>query len=192
MFQILYKYFILNNRVWFPGIGVVYIRRNPAYLDFSNKTFVAPSAQMSFSAVEATPSKRFYSFLAKEQQIEETEAVSRFSHFSNMLADSLLAEGRVDLPGFGSITKEISGSLHFHSAGQVTTFLPSVSAERTIRKTEESEIQAGTSSEASKVVETASETNSKRKHYWWVFAIVLAAVAIAAIVYYYYQNGDLR
>lgn len=193
MFQLLYKFLILNKKVSVPGIGVFYIDRKPAYLDFSNKVFIAPSGQIAFTEGSATTVEKFYSFLSKEQQIEASEAVQHFNDFAQSLTYNLHTNGRVELPGFGWLSKDGTGVLKFQPAKELSSFYTNVAAERTIRDVSNVSIPvAGKIKNKSIPAVVNHETTSYKKDYWWVFAILLAGAAIAAIIYYYNQNGSFR
>ena len=196
MFEILYKYFIINRKAVVPGIGVFYIHRQPASFDFSNKAFIAPAAHISFKASDAIADTKFYSFTSKEQQTDEAEAAKNFTEFSNKLQRNLEASGTVELPGFGVISKDAAGALQFRPARQLPSFFKDVAAERIIREVPDQETaEPATTRRDKELKEVAGEEagNGKTtKNYWWVMAVILAVGAIAAIAYYYYQNGSLR
>lgn len=196
MFRILYKYFIINKKVVLPGIGVFYIHRQPASFDFSNKTFISPSGQIDFTESDATADKKFYSFISKEQQIDEAEARGHFTDFNNSLKQELDANGMIEVPGFGSLKKDVGGRVQFKPARQLPSFFKDVAAERTIREVQEEQVtEAARKRDDNEFHKTRNKEATKSaagKSYWWVFAIVLAVVAIAAIAFYYYQNGSLR
>src|SRR4051794_30172055 len=113
MFKILYKYFIINRKLNLPGIGVLSMKRQPATLDFSNKAFTPPSSYIEFIAGETMPEKKFFSFLSGEQKIEQAVAVQRFKVFVQDLTDNLQADGIAVLPGLGSFSREVPGTVRF-------------------------------------------------------------------------------
>ena len=196
MLQILYKYLILNRKAGIPGIGVFHIHRLPATLDFANKTFISPLEEVNFTGGATAADKKFYSFLAKEQQIDEAEAISGFCAFATTLKENLQAKGSVDLPGLGVLSKDASGVLQFDPAKTLPSFFQNVAAERTIRELPDEEMLAAdnkiTSNEVNGVEGEEVEGSSAKKDYWWLIALILAAGAIASIIYYYYQNGSFR
>lgn len=196
MLQILYKYFILNKKAVIPGIGVFYIHRQPATLDFSNKAFTSPAAQIAFTQADVDADKKFYSFVSNEKQIEEADALLYFTNFTNRVKENLHTKGRVELNGFGVLSKDVAGTLQFHPAKPIPSFLQNVAAERTIREVSDEEMLAPDNKRKNNQTEGAeseeAEATRHKKEYWWVFAIILAAAAIAAIIYYYNQNGSLR
>lgn len=196
MLQILYKYLALNKRAVIPGVGAFYIHRKPATLDFSNKAFIAPTTKILFDESLIDGDKNFYSFIAKEQQIEEGEAVQSFNQFSKDLKENLQTNRAVQLPGVGLLTKDGSGKVVFQPVDSVASFYPNVSVEREISEVVYKEQVVVESKESDdRIVETEMaevEPPSKKKDYWWLIAALLAVVAIAAIIYYYNENGSFR
>ncbi|MCW3113230.1 MAG: hypothetical protein JWR18_1626 [Segetibacter sp.] len=196
MLRILYKYFILNKKAVIPGVGVFHIQRQPASLDFANKTFVSPSAEISFTQADVDADTTFYSFLSKEKQIEEPDALLYFTNFINRVKESLHTMGRVELAGFGVLSKDVEGSLKFQPANPLPSFFENVAVERTIVEAPQQESGVNIKKKKGNKIEGVEtsevEAVSNKKDYWWIFAIVLAVVAIASIFYYYSQNGSLR
>lgn len=196
MFQTLYKYFIINKKVSIPGIGSFRVRRLPAVYNYSTRSFVSPSASVEFMAADADTDKKFCSFLSKQQQIQELEALKQIADFSRSLKQILEATGKVHLPGFGLLAKTETGVLQFQSEKQLPAVFKSVAAERTIREVPEGLVTRNEEAAADPSVhkkENVGEgaANAENK-YWWIAAAALAIVAITAVAYYYYQNGSLR
>ncbi len=69
MFKLLYKYLILNKKLIVPGIGVFYIEREPAKLDFADKVFPSPAFQVGFNAQPSLNDNRMYAFISREQKL---------------------------------------------------------------------------------------------------------------------------
>lgn len=192
MFQIFYKYLILNKKAGIPGIGGFSIRRRPATLDFSNKTFISPSIQIEFNKSDVVE-KKFYLFLAKEEQIDEYEAVNNFNNFTKTLTSQLDIAGNLELPAIGLLSKDVSGKIHFKPVNAGIVLYPNVTAERTIRNVSANAIAStGDQRDAAEAQEVSvdQENGQGRKDDWWIFAILLAIAAVAAIIYYYHQNGS--
>jgi hypothetical protein len=195
MLQTLYKYLILHKKAVLPGVGIFYIHRKPASLDFSNKAFVSPVNEIAFEYDEVAEDKNFYSFLAKEHSVEKHEALNLFGTLSRKVKESLQTQHAVQLPRFGLLTKDVAGKLHFKPFDPVSSFYPNVPVERAGREAIKKEPAIEVEEKESQVAEAEMDelrSHSTRKEYWWIFAIVLAAAAIAAIIYYYNENGSLR
>jgi nucleoid DNA-binding protein len=210
MLQLLYKYLILKKKVTLPGLGVFYVHRQPSYLDFSNKQFIAPTAQITFTEGNGVGDQKFYHFLANEQQIDEHAAVQNFNGFALKLKEKLQSRGTLQLPEFGLLTKDDTGKIHFKAAKPLTTFYHNVGVERTMREAIKGNYQGFANNESDQAIEepeikiadveetkikedeTEPLETSAKKDYWWLYAVIVASIAVAAIAYYYYQNGSFR
>lgn len=192
MFQLFYKYLILNKKASVPGLGVFFIERKPARLDFANKVFLSPALQIVFEPKPSLTDNRMYSFISLEQKIEETEAVSRYYEFANNIKEKLNQNRNVTLPGIGILSQSADGELSF----QATTFnqyFPDAVAERVLRKNTEHAVLVGEINRTNtEMKEMLVQDVSPAKDNWWVFAIVLGVVGIASLLYYYLHNGSLR
>lgn len=200
MLQLLHKYLILNKEVSVPGLGVFYIHRQPASLDFSNKQFVAPSAEIAFTQGDGVVDKSFYRFVVNEQQVDENKAIASFDGFTAKLKEKLESKGIIQLPGLGTVTKDDAGRLQFTSASPLTSFYNNVSTQRIEGEVFKDEKHSAITHVSDERINEAEMEHteveqyhtSTKKDYWWVYAIVIATISAAAIAYYYYQNGTLR
>jgi hypothetical protein len=196
MFQLLYKYLILHNVVSVPGVGVFYIKRNAARLDFANKIFLAPTLQINFKSDSSGADNKIYTFISKEQKIDEAEAEGRYNYFSSKLKETLVETNSVELPGIGVLSKNVDGQLFFKASVEVNDYFPPVTAERVIREHSEHQILVGdlnrTNKQMKEVLVDDVRESSRSKDYWWIFAIALGIIGIATIVYYYLHNGSLK
>lgn len=196
MFQLLYKYLVLSKKVIIPGIGVFYIERKPAKLDFANKVFVSPNLQINYAPEAILTDNRMYAFLAREQKIDEPEAVSRYHKFANNLKEDLSKHSTVELPGLGVLKQNAEGELSFAAIPVLKDYFPAAVAERILREHVEHNVLVGdihrTNTEMKEMLTDDQLTASPAKDYWWIFAIGLGIIGIATIVYYYLHNGTLR
>src|SRR4051812_48068412 len=108
MFKILYKYFVINRKVGLPGIGLFFIERQPSNLDFIKKAFTAPSARIGFKVGHTVSDETFILFAADELKTNPSQAASEFSNFTQTLTNTLHVDGKVDLPGMGLLSKDVS------------------------------------------------------------------------------------
>lgn len=196
MFQLLYKYLILHKSACVPGIGIFFIERKPAKLDFTNKVFIGPDLQISFKAQALVDDKRLYTFISREQKIDVTEAAVRYNNFVNRLRTNLAEKRSVELPGLGVLSENEEGRIFFKATTLLNDYFPPVTAERVIRENTEHHILVGDNSRTNKqmkeVLEDDVQEPSHAKDYWWIFATALGIIGIAMIVYYYLHNGSLR
>lgn len=196
MFKLLYKYLILNKRAGVPGLGVFFIERKPAKLDFTNKVFIGPASQINFKAQALVDDNRLYTFISREQKIDVTEAAVRYSNFANNLRQNLAEKNSVELPGLGVLSQNAGGELFFKETFRLNDYFPPVTAERVIRENTEHHIMVGdstrTNTQMKEVLADEVQEESHAKDYWWLFAIALGIIGIATIVYYYLHNGRLH
>lgn len=193
MLQLLYKYLVVNQQASLPGLGAFKIERQSAKFNFEDKTFAAPASRVAFSPGVNQFDSHFYSFVASEQSIEETEAIIRVNQFVNSIKNELTVARRIQLPGFGSLSKAPSGELIFDPIS-IDSYFPTVSAEIKLTREPDQTIVPGNVNQFTETSEVLSEEGSteRKTDYWWVFAIIIALLAIAAIAYYYYENGSFQ
>ncbi|MDB5248910.1 MAG: hypothetical protein JWQ40_3304 [Segetibacter sp.] len=194
MFELLFRYLILHNKVALPGIGVFFFTRQPAAYNFNDKVFISPGLQIAFSAEATAADKRFYTFISREQNVEEWEAVKQVNDLAYDLKYNLNINRSVLLPGLGSLSYNQEGVVEFTSSQHIQSYFPTVDAERVGQPAVQNAVTdvapASTHTEAP-AVSADEEVAAKRKNYWWIVAIILALIGIAAIVYYYINNGSL-
>jgi hypothetical protein len=196
MFGLFYKYLILNKKATVPGVGIFYIERKPARLDFANKIFIAPQLQVNFKSHASVADNGMYTFIAKEEKIDEPEAVSRFNDFGNEIQKSLKEHNVAELPGLGVISQSDEGKMFFKSTNILKEYFPDVAAERILREHAEHPVLVGdlnrTNAEMKEALAEDIRKSSGSKDNWWIFAVALGIIGIATIVYYYLHNGSLR
>ena len=196
MFRLLYKYLILNKKVSVPGVGVFYVERKPARLDFANKVFTAPELHINFKDQPSVADHKMYAFIGKEEKIDEPEAISHFNDFCNLIKKSLKENKSAELTGLGMMTQNAEGKIFFRSTNILTDYFPDVTAERIIREHVEHTVLVGdinkTNVEMKEMLVEDTRKYSGKKDNWWIFAIGLGIIGIATIVYYYLHNGSLH
>ncbi len=190
MFQLFCKYLILHKKASVPGLGVFFIARTPAKLDFANKIFLAPEVQINFKAQAAADDYRLYTFISREQKIDATEAAVRCNAFVNKLRKNLAENSSLELPGIGVLSQNAEGKIFF-KATVLHDYLPPAAAERVIRENSEHHVLVGdstrTKTQMKEVLADNLQEPSYAKDYWWMFAIALGIIGIATIVYYLFK-----
>ncbi len=196
MFQLLYKYLILNKKAIVPGLGVFSIDRKPAKLDFANKVFLSPTSEINFKAQTSDDDRGMYTFISQLQKIDELEAAGRYNDFANKLKENLEENSSAELPGIGVLSKNAEGQLFFKATVQLNDYFPPANADRVLRENTEHPILVGdrnrTNKQMKELLVDEPEMRSHVKDPWWIFAIALGIIGIAAIVYYYLHNGNLQ
>lgn len=196
MFKLLYKYLILNRKATLPGIGIFYIERKPARLDFANKVFVAPDLQIGFNPKTSDVDRLMYTFISNERKIDEVKAVTDYNAFADQLKENLNEHKSLKLPGIGNLVLNAEGELVFRATPALKDYFPDVVAERVLREHIEHNVYVGDTQrgnhEIKEMLVEEEEEPSYAKDYWWAFAIVLGIIGIGTIVYYYLHNGSLQ
>lgn len=197
MFELLYKYLILNKEASVPGIGTFVIERKPARLDFANKVFVSPAFEIGFNPVTRTIDNRMAAFISAQQKINEVKAVEHYYVFASGLKESLNKHQSVNLPGVGVLSQSAEGEIYFKEAATLHTYFPPVAAERILREHSEHNLLVGDINHTNTrmkemLAEDLQPPHTHAKDPWWIFAIALGIIGIATIVYYYLHNGSLR
>lgn len=196
MLKLLYKYLILNKKATVPGIGIFYIKRIPAKLDFANKVFASPALQINFKAQTSVADNSMYTFISREKKIDELEAINQYNHFANKLKENLKEYRSAELPGFGVLSQNEEGELFFKETLQLNNYFPPAGAERVLRENVKHDVLVEgvnrTNTQMREMPADKPEVFSQPKDHWWIFAIALGVIGIGAIVYYYLHNGSLR
>jgi hypothetical protein len=196
MFQLFYKYLILYRRADVPGLGVFFIERTPAKLDVANKVFIAPISQINFRAQTPVADNRMYTFISRQEKIDESEAVIRFNNFANTIRKKLDEHKSIELPGLGVLLQNDEGNLYFKAISELNDYFPPAVADRVLREnTEQTTLVGandGTNGQLKEMFVEEPKEPSHVKDYWWKFAIALGIIGIAGILYYYFSNGNLQ
>ncbi len=193
MYQLLYKYFLLNRRVCIPGVGVFAMQNTPARIDFVTGILHAPQPKVLFSHNEQpAEDKSLVQYLSKEMKVEEWKAVEAFKEFTSSITGSINESQPVTLPGIGQ--------LHKNSASDEVFFTEETAATRLFLN--DIKLSTATDSKANLVElystgdtlilteETEDDKlemiiKEKDEDYWWVYALILALMGVGALLYYY-------
>jgi len=195
MFDLFYKYLILHKKVAVPGVGLFSLNRQPAQLNFSDKEFVAPHYEVKLLQGGQVPEQNFYSFVAKENKVDDDEARRLVEEFASDIKQQFKTYKEINWQGIGLITENVFGEYNLEAENVLKTYFPDVYAERI-----ESPAPAATTYEEPEPVvveepvtveEEEEDETTVKKQDWWIDAIILAILAIAAIGYYYLKNGTL-
>lgn len=175
MFDIIASSFFQKKTCRLPGIGNLELATTPAEYDFGNKQIKAPGETILFIA--ASPYDNSF---------------NEFSAISQLMRDELDKEGRVEVTGLGSFTKDSSGAMYFSAVQLNESFYQPVTAEKVIHKDAEHTILVGdeeTTNVKMNEYYSESEETTTSKSKWWIWAIVSGAAGLAVIGYYLYTNG---
>jgi hypothetical protein len=190
LYELFYKYLILNGRASMPGIGTFGVEQVPATMDFENKKLTPPTQNIKIESYEiATDTYSLYNYLAKELGVNESEAARRFQEFTHDVEKQIAASGTLLLPGIGNIRKEFSGYV-IDTETESKQVLPDLWITKTQAATT-SLMDVYANVQPSIIKQSNFDGNSEKlvakekEDYWWVIAIVLAIMGLGALLYYY-------
>lgn len=190
MYELFYKYFILNKKIGLPGIGNFYAEYVPAKMDIVNHTLTAPKHAVNFTTNQPTNDSLFFEYLLKEMKLKNSiEAVAHYIEFSNHIQEKAGKNGAF-LPGMGTLKKNEIGAFTFYPEVQNNLIQPLIQLNHSIAAnaniidvygSEENKIilQDAIAPEEEKII------MSENDDYWWVYAIILALMGLGALLYYY-------
>jgi hypothetical protein len=134
MEDLLYKYIIFNKKASIPGVGVLTLKRKPAQQKYLEKMFVAPAFSVAFTHMNETADRKLYSFIAKERNIDEVEAVTLLNDYAFSLKSKLREDKKVVLPGLGILTENNFKEYQLQGVSSLNKYLPDVIANRLQRE----------------------------------------------------------
>ena len=216
MNNVLVSYLLQHKSISIPGLGSMYIERIPAQTDFVNRRILPPDYHFRFDKYFDAPDKDFFTYLAKQQNIADYEAIKWYNEWAYELR-SKLREGQViDWTGIGTLKKDISGEIVFESAGRIPGLQEPTPANRVIhthtqhtmlvgdqevtRKisnidnapaaaTEENNVVSGDEQAPTEPYQYPWEEEKPKKKGWWFFALFIAALALGMIFFRVYKSG---
>lgn len=191
LYELFYKYLILNGKASMPGVGTFGVEQVPATMDYENKKLNPPTQNIKLESSEiATDTYSFYNYLAHELDINESEAARRFQDFTHDIQKQANANGSVLLPGIGRMKKDYNGLYTIESENDTKQVLPDLWITKTqaantglldVYSTDQPSIIKRSKIES----EVDSIAKKESEDYWWVFAIIIAIMGLGALLYYY-------
>jgi hypothetical protein len=211
MTDVLVSYLLQHKSISIPGLGSMYIERIPAQTDFVNRRILPPDYHFRFDKYFDAPDKDFFTYLAKQQNIADYEAIKWYNEWAYELRSKLREGHAVEMPGIGSLKKDISGEIIFESAGRIPTLQEPTPANRVIHSHSQHKMLVGEKEITRKlstlgnndatmeaipppVEEKPIITNEEKKKEgkrgsWWFFALIVAAIALSLIIFRFAKNG---
>lgn len=218
MNNVLVSYLLQHKSISIPGLGSMYIERIPAQTDFVNRRILPPDYHYRFDKYFDAPDKDFFTYLAKQQNIADYEAIKWYNEWAYELR-SKLREGQViEWAGIGTLKKDISGEIVFESAGRIPGMQEPTPANRVIHTHTQHTMLVGDQEVTRKIsnIDTAPAANTEentvapgeeqapnpnepyqypweeekpKKKGWWFFALFIAALALGLIFFRVYKSG---
>lgn len=207
MTNVLVSYLLQHKSISIPGLGSMYIERIPAQTDFVNRRILPPDYHFRFDKYFDAPDKDFFTYLAKQQNIADYEAIKWYNEWAYELRSKLREGLVVEWEGIGLLKKDISGEIVFESAGRIASLQEPTQANRVIHTHTQHTMLVGDTEVTRKIypndntVEQNGEASTDEqpmdyppypeppKKRWWFFALVVAALALSVIFFRFYKNG---
>jgi hypothetical protein len=194
MTEALLSYLLQHKSLSIPGLGSMYIERIPAQADFVNKRILPPDYHFRFDKYFDAPDKDFFTYLAQQNDIADYEAIKWYNEWAYDLRNKIREGFTIEWAGIGKLKKDVSGEIHFESAGAIATLLEPVPANRVVHKNTEHTMLVGDQEIVQEIpspeYEPYPEPDSySKKETWWIYALIIAAVALSIIIFRFYNNG---
>lgn len=191
LYELFYKYLILNGRASMPGIGTFGVEQVPATMDFERKKLNPPTQNIRLESFDiATDTYSLYNYLARELNVDESEAARRFQEFTHDIQKQANANVPVLLHGIGNLRKDIVNGF----VVEPETDSKQVMQDLWISKTQAANtglLDVYATGKPDTIKEYQSESKPENmivkesEDYWWVIAIVLAIMGLGSLLYYY-------
>ena len=191
MYELLYKYLILNQKLGLPGVGNFYIESIPARMDIVAGTLAAPKKVVNFNKENTSVDRAFYDYLISELNLNETEAIQKLNGFSQQVKQAAQQDG-ISLPGIGMLKIAEQGDLTFYPETKEGDLLPAINLNGSLASAsnpatvidsdETKSILQNSSSAAEEKIELQLQ---EEEDYWWVYAIALALIGLGALLFHY-------
>ena len=127
MYEILYKYLILNNKVSLPNVGTFIVENIPAKMDFDNKKLIPPTQTISLNSnLVDNELPQLQNFISKELNISSDDALSKITSFIDEIKNQLSVIGSANIPGIGNLFRNNNGDIALSSSNmnQTSDVLP--------------------------------------------------------------------
>ena len=189
MYGYLYEYLILNKQLNVPGIGTFLLERKPAGTDVVHRQISPPIYSISLTKDNATPTKRFFYWLADRLHIHYHEAIVRFNGFTYELKNQVASGNKVIWNRVGSLSKDRSGEILFEPLVVNHNFDPPVSAGKIIREKAVHKVRVGEDEKTSTEMSEWLHPEEERRKYWWAPALIVGIILSLIIGIYLSQKG---
>ncbi|MFY8129002.1 MAG: hypothetical protein ACOVMM_11535 [Chitinophagaceae bacterium] len=193
MFELFYKYLILNNKASLPGIGSFLVEQIPASMDFEHKKLIPPSQKISLNNnVNEQEVLSFQNFLTQELAVNNDESLQKLNTFTQTIQHQITSNGSLELPNIGKLVKNINGGFSLNT--NISTENKQILSDLWINKSQAAntnfmDVYSDTMPTIIRrenfVENNAVFINKETEDYWWVWAIVLAIMGLGALLYYY-------
>lgn len=190
MYELFYKYLLLNNKAYLPYVGSFSLTQIPASMDFENKKLIPPSQLINLNTAEVGDTNPLYKYLSKELMVTEEEAAYKLDLFSKEIQEQINSYGSVLLPGLGRLKKSYIGTYDLEQERENKEILPDIwidksQAANTSLMEVYSNVTPGIIRREGIIESQEVFVKPETEDYWWVYAIILAVMGLGALLYYY-------
>ena len=193
MFNLFYKYLLINRQVGIPGIGLFQLSQSFATIDAEEKIIHPPVPQIRFTQKTTGADKKFFQFVSSELHVQEWESIRRFHDFTYKLKNDLNSKQSVELAGMGVLVKNNTGDITFEPDTLLSRYYPEVSIEKLYQQDvlppKVKEVPFIPPPDDWIKDEEVVEEAVARPDRWWIAAGVLATIAVAVIIFYYINRN---
>lgn len=187
MFESLYRYLLLNQKLSLPGIGQIELERKPAVTDFVNKQIVAPGYSFVMYPDAESPGNGFYKWLSAQFGISERESIIRFNDFLFDIKKQLNDGAVIDWKAVGELKKGLNGNVKF-SPYSNEAIEKKVKAEKIIRDKPTHTVRVGEEEKTAAEMQEILAVPVKPKSRWWIAPLIVAVLALGFLFWYFTKN----
>jgi len=193
MYQLFYKYLILNHKVSVPGLGNFFVDSTPANMDFIHKKIMPPERVIGFKDDAVVLDKPFIEYLKRELKLQDVDVLKSIQDFAHRIRQGA-EDGGITLPGVGKLQAGYDGNLHFSPEINQEITNRAIDMENPAYKHAKLIDVYDYSGDSERMImqhyvpkpgEKEIFHHGQKEDYWWVYAIVLAIMGMAALFYYY-------
>lgn len=183
--ELLHLFFIQNKAVSLPGLGTFSLLNIPAQSDFATRRIFGPAYSIHFSNATDSPSKEMFNYISRKRNISDWEAVRSVNEFSAELNARLRKGEKVEWKGIGILESGSTGQFLFEPEKLKYSFIPSVKAERVIRKENDHSVLVGEQEMHKSDMQEWLENESyvEEKAGWWIPAAIIGAIVLLVLFF---------
>lgn len=171
-------------------IGMFRSITTSAESDIANKKISPPIMEKLFTGREDKISDELVKYIAVKKNISLPDALENIKSWCHDTKLKLKNGEEIFFQSLGSLKKEPSGNILFHSQNFVQFFEP-LSVERVIHKNSEHKVLVGDRETTSSVMNQFfhEEETETKKNPWKIISIILLAIAVLLLLLYFYESS---
>lgn len=188
MEQLITEYLFGQKHCVLPGLGVLRISEKQAALLTPEKKIMAPVPFIEFYQKEEE-ARGMIRFVAAAHHLSEHHALSALTSFAQEVMQ-MPKGGEKRINGVGRFIMIGQGEVGFEQETLHPVFLPSVNAERVIRKDIAHQMLVGDRETTTVAMnEHLSQSRSLVKDLYWLWVVIISLLAALGILYFILEGG---